>query len=173
MKRGFFAGSLVALLFALGLAQSDAFSIGQSYGGGIIFWIDSSGQHGLIAATSDQGFNREGSAAYHLWGTGTAIGTGASNTKKIILAEGQTLVYAARLCRDYRGGGYSDWFLPSKDEIYQLYLQKNVVGDFIRGAYWCSSEVDISTAWGKFFYNGTFAPSHKDRSNGIRAIRAF
>ena len=90
-----------ALLFAFGLAsvlipfsataqsgedtviQADAFVIGQHYGGGIIFWIDESGEHGLIAAESDQGFNWWGDRYYLITGaTGTAVGTGFANTRK-------------------------------------------------------------------------------------------
>ena len=155
-----------------------AFHIGDRYGGGIIFYIDGTGQHGLIAATKDTGDRtgrmRWGSAAFILSGaTGTAIGTGSANTQKIIKVEGQQLVYAARLCANYRGGGFADWFLPSKDELYQLYLQKNVVGGFVYGAYWSSSEFDHALAWGKYFYNDIAQYSHKDRFNGVRAVRAF
>jgi hypothetical protein len=156
----------------------NTFHIGDSYGGGIIFYIDGTGQHGLIAAKRDTGDRtgrmRWGSAAFILSGaTGTAVGTGAVNTQKIIKAEGQQLVYAARLCANYRGGGFADWFLPSKDELYQLYLQKNVVGGFVYGAYWSSSEFDHALAWGKYFYNDIAQYSHKDRFNGVRAVRTF
>ncbi len=153
---------------------TSAFYIGQSYGGGIIFWLDVSGQHGLIAATSDQGYTWWGDRYYYATGaTGTAIGTGSVNTTKIIAVQGKTYTYAARLCRDYRGGGYSDWFLPAKDEIYQLYLHKNVVGGFIRGGYYSSSEFDHTLAWQKYFYNNDATTTHKDRYDGVRAIRAF
>jgi hypothetical protein len=160
--------------------QSNAFYVGQHYGGGIIFWIDSSGLHGLIAATSD--------ASYLpiWWGdryylpiktTGTAVGTGASNTKAIIAVQGVKYNYAALVCANYRGGGYSDWFLPSKDELYLLYQQKNVVGGFIRGGYWSSSEhytqFDHYNAWQKYFYNDIANFPSKDRVDGVRAIRAF
>ncbi len=201
MKRGFVVGSLLAPLFILGLAassctsedigsvtpssataesvekavtQSDAFSIGQRYGGGIIFWIDSTGQHGLIAAASDQGYTWWGNRAYLTTGaTGTAVGTGSVNTTKIIAVQGDQYTYAALLCANYAGRGYDDWFLPSKDELYLLYQQKNAVGGFIRGSYWSSSEFDHSLAWHKFFYNDSAVVSHKDRFDGVRAVRAF
>jgi hypothetical protein len=184
VKYGLVIGSIFALLFAVGFAASfddarqfsttGAFHIGQSYGGGIIFWLDASGQHGLIAATSDQGYTWWGDRYYYATGaTGTAIGTGSVNTTKIIAVQGTKYTYAARLCRDYRGGGYSDWFLPSKDEIYQLYLQKSVVGGFIRGGYYSSSEFDHTLAWQKYFYNDNATTTHKDRYDGVRAIRAF
>ena len=155
-----------------------AFSIGQTYGGGIIFWLDSSGKHGLIAATSDQGYNWWGDRYYLLTGaTGTAVGTGSGNTKKIVTVLGSKYDYAALICTKYRGGDYVDWFLPSKDELFLLYKQKSVVGGFIRGGYWSSSEYvtqfDHTLAWQKYFYNDVSTLTHKDRFDGIRAIRAF
>ena len=90
------------------LAQFDeALYVGQRYGGGIIFWIDDTGQHGLIAAAGDQGYIRWGSAAY--------VPTGAS------------IHLRSTSCANYRGGDYADWFLPAKDEIFLLYQQKNGV----------------------------------------------
>lgn len=202
MKLRFVIGSLVTFIFAFGLAffisctqesidsaiptsspaesvekslpQSNEFSIGQRYGGGIIFWIDGTGQHGLIAAPKDQGFTWWGDRAYLTTGaTGTAVGTGSTNTMQIIAVQGTQYTYAALLCANYTGRGYDDWFLPSKDELFLLYQQKSVVGGFIRGSYWSSSEFDHSLAWHKYFYNDLAAVSHKDRFNGVRAIRAF
>lgn len=154
------------------------FHIGDSYGGGIVFYVDGTGQHGLIAATSDQGYNWWGDRYYLLTGaTGTAVGTGSGNTNKIVTVLGSKYNYAALLCTKYRGGGYSDWFLPSKDELFLLYKQKSVVGGFIRGGYWSSSEYvtqfDHTLAWQKYFYNDVATLTHKDRFDGIRAIRAF
>jgi hypothetical protein len=161
-------------------AAQPNFYIGQHYGGGIIFYVDSTGQHGLIAATSDTSYLPIwwGDRHYPLAGaTGTAVGTGAVNTKKIIAVQGTGYSYAALVCANYRGGGYSDWFLPSKDELYLLYKQKSVVGGFIRGGYWSSSEYvtpfDHTLAWQKYFYNDVATLSHKDRVDGVRAIRAF
>ena len=200
MKRGFVVRSLV-LLFDIGLAassaapssataqsvenavtQSGAFSIGQSYGGGIIFWIDATGQHGLIAPTSDTSYLPIwwGDRYYLKTGaTGTAVGTGAENTRKIVAVQGTKYNYAALVCANYRGGGYADWFLPAKDELYQLYLQKSVVGGFIRGAYHSSSEFPSEFTlqqpfrWFKYFYNDLQYYGAKDRVLGVRCVRAF
>jgi hypothetical protein len=156
------------------------FTIGQNYGGGIIFYIDGTGQHGLIAATSDAIFKMQwwGDRYYPLIGTtGAAIGTGASNTQAIIAKQGMSNQYAALTCKNYHGGGYSDWFLPSKDELYQLWAHKSAVGGFTWGAYWSSTEYvtqfDHTCAWTKIFYNPTEQITHRDRVNGVRAIRAF
>jgi hypothetical protein len=193
MKPNLFTKRLMMLLFVLSLLatnfsqvaaapQSSAFSIGQSYGGGIIFWIDASGQHGLIADKTDTNYRMIwwGDRYYLLTGaTGTAIGTGAANTKKIIAVQGTKYNYAALVCANYRGGGYADWFLPAKDELYQLYKQKiaGVVGGFTWGGYWSSSEYvtqfDHTLAWQKYFYNDNATLTHKDRVDGVRCVRAF
>jgi hypothetical protein len=59
------------------------------------------------------------------------------------------------------------------DELYQFHLQKGVVGGFIRGGYYSSSEFDHALAWQKYFYNNDATTTHKDRYDGVRAIRAF
>ena len=191
MKMNPFSNQLMVLMIALILIvmnfsptaaapQATAFSIGQSSGGGIIFWLDASGQHGLIADKSDTSSLMIwwGDRYYALAGaTGTAIGTGLANTQKIVAVQGKKYNYNALVCVNYRGGGYADWFLPSKDELYQLYLQKSKVGGFIRGGYWSSSEYVTqfahSLAWQKYFYNDSATLSHKDRVDGVRCVRGF
>jgi hypothetical protein len=188
MKLNLLSSRLMKLVFVLSLLatnysqvaaatpQSITFSIGQSYGGGIIFWIDATGQHGLIADKTDTSYLmiKWSDRYYPVTGaTGTAIGTGSENTKKIVEAQGKKYNYAALVCVNYRGGSYADWFLPSKDELYQLYKQKSVVGGFIRGGYWSSSEFDHSLAWQKYFYNDNATLSHKDRVDGVRCVRGF
>ena len=161
------------------------FHIGDSYGGGIIFYINGTGKHGLIADITDTNYRmiKWGDSYFLNTGaTGTAVGTGAENTKKIIAVQGTKYNYAALVCANYRGGGYADWFLPSKDELYLLYKQKiaGVVKGFTWGAYWSSSEFYVASfpkqqayAWTKIFYNENAFYSLKDRVSGVRAIRAF
>jgi hypothetical protein len=170
---------------ATAVAVSSSYSIGQAYGGGIIFYIDGTGKHGLIADITDTNYRmiKWGDSYFLNTGaTGTAVGTGAENTRKIIAVQGTKYNYAALVCANYRGGGYSDWFLPSKDELYLLYKQKiaGIVKGFTWGAYWSSSEFYVSSfpqqqayAWTKIFYNENAFYSLKDRVNGVRAIRAF
>jgi hypothetical protein len=149
------------------------FDIGQSYGGGIIFYIDSTGQHGLIAATSDQGTNAQwGCYGTLIGGTSTAIGTGQANTTAIINGCSTTGI-AARICDELVLNGYDDWFLPSKDELYQMYLQKTFIGDFVSYLYWSSSEYSNNDAWGMYFSDGYKQHDHKSLTHFVRAIRAF
>ncbi len=156
--------------------------IGQSYQGGIIAYIDATGIHGLIAAPSDQG-----SAPWGCFGTttgavGTAIGTGAQNTISIINGC-STAGIAARICDDLVLGGYSDWYLPSEDEINQLYINRMAIGGFTNPnytSYWSSSEVNAIAGCSQQIVmipgglpSGGCSSLHKTWSLGVRAVRSF
>jgi hypothetical protein len=154
------------------------FTIGQSYGGGTVFFVDGTAQHGLIAPTSDQSAGADwGCKGTSLTGaSGTAVGTGAQNT--IDVANGcSTAGIAARICDQLVLNGSSDWFLPSQDEVNLLYAQRNMLGGFdVSGLhfYWSSTEVDATTARGHdatyFKDQQTFGGSLLGR---VRCVRAF
>jgi hypothetical protein len=150
------------------------FDIGLSFGGGIIFYLDGSGQHGLIAATSDQATGVWWGCSGTLIGcTATAIGTGQANTTAIINGC-SNLVTAASICQEIVLSGYSDWFLPSKDELNQMYLQRNVIGGFTGSGYWSSSEYNDSFARWQDFQTGSSNMNGKDiYFYHVRAIRVF
>jgi hypothetical protein len=159
-------------------------TIGESYGGGIVFYVYDNGQHGLIAATTDQSTGiRWGGSNTNTRAGADGIGAGLKNTL-LIIANQATVdgnSFAAIVCNDYKvtvgGVTYGDWYLPSKHELNLLYLQKNIVGGFAADNYWSSTVVDYSfleSAWGQDFVNGS--PVAGSKINGIykvRAIRAF
>ena len=148
--------------------------IGQHYGGGVIFYIDTTGQHGLIADTVDFDHIEWWNGTFIITGaTAKGIGKGSSNTKKIISAQGKTGNYAALICSKYKGSGYTDWFLPSHNELKELYNQKNVVGGFEDSPYWTSTERDINYAWKLNFADGSWIPGAKFNPARVRAVRAF
>jgi hypothetical protein len=113
-------------------------------------------------------------------GTGTAIGTGSSNTQKIVATFGNAepyeskTDYAAKLCADYRGGGYDDWFLPSKDELNLMYQNLKVqnLGGVSDDVYWSSSEYNTG-AWGQGFSDGYQGYGSRYNDYGVRPVRAF
>jgi len=158
-------------------------SIGDIYGGGKVAYIlgagdsgyDANVQHGLIAATADQ-------STYIQWcsdsntntgATETGIGSGAANTTLIVSNQGAG-TYAAKLCDDLILNGYYDWYLPSKDELNKLYLNKDVVGGFVESTnYWSSSEYDAVFAWRQSFPDGYQYYAFKVSHVRVRAVRAF
>jgi hypothetical protein len=166
--------------------ETISLSIGDSYQGGKVAYILVSGDpgydpntpHGLIAATSDQigGIQWYNGSYINTEAKGTAIGTGFSNTNKIIASQGGTATsYAAGVARAYTGGGYTDWYLPSKDELNKLYLSRFVIGRYVTDAYWSSSERNNINAWAQDFFIPTYiAFSDKEFIfYNVRAIRSF
>lgn len=108
--------------------------------------------------------------------TSTAIGTGKANSDAIITQSGTTASSnsAAELCEAYVGGGYNDWFLPSKDELAQLYANQDMGqwGGF-EDRYWSSSEYNTWYSWSQFFTDGTQSSTLKSGSLHFRPVRHF
>jgi Protein of unknown function (DUF1566) len=157
-------------------ATPGAFTIGATYAGGKIAWVDGSGIHGLIAAAFDQATSvKWGCSGTTISGAdGTSVGTGNQNTIDIVIgcAEAGT---AARICSDLVLNGYSDWYLPSKDELNLLYTNRVAIGGFTGGDYWTSSEVNSTNAWYQYFGDGAqWNFGHKFFYNSyVRAVRSF
>jgi hypothetical protein len=159
-------------------------------------------QHGIISSTVDQTFNS--TSTYYpgetgcMWqpgvydataqttyfnatnSTGTALGTGGQNTNLILAIALQTgLAFpAATLARQFNGGGYSDWSLPSKNELQKQYEKRNFVGGFSNGWYWSSTEKTINYAEALNFSTGNFDSTGGYKGPGatpykVRAIRYF
>ena len=175
---------------------NETYAIGDFTAGGVVFYIasppvdldgDGDLDNGLVAAVTDQSAGIQWyNGAYIVTGaTGTAIGTGASNTNAIIAAQGATeTAYAAGLARAYRGGGFNNWFLPSKDELNAMYLNRAAINltasanggvDLALIYYWSSTEVDYFNAWKQYFSNGNQFNTNKSNYayNSVRAVRAF
>jgi hypothetical protein len=130
----------------------------------------------LEAAPSDQSSQPEwGCDMVSISGAdGTAVGTGEQNT--IDIEAGCTIPgTAADVCANLSLGGYSDWFLPSKDELNLMYTNLKVfgVGGFAGTSYWSSSEANASSAWLQGFFNGDQFNYDKDYTGRVRAVRAF
>jgi hypothetical protein len=171
-------------------------NIGDVYGGGKLAYLLQNGDpgydpnvaHGLIAANADGNSGIEvnwnnPNQTYQNNNTGataTALGTGLANTSLIITGNGGMGGYAAYLTDYYDGGGYTDWYLPSKDELNKLYINRVAIGGFKPDNniyYWTSSETGLTTVWTQSFYSlgsGAQTSTTMKATNGFfRAIRKF
>jgi hypothetical protein len=163
--------------------------------GGFVFYITGDGLHGLEAAPEDIGGNATAtSVAWGCYGTllsgmnELGVGSGAHNTSQRDLCDDPTT--AAKSAAAYVHNGYTDWFLPSKDELNLMWVNladtdeggagtNSGVGDlgnpggFANTFYWSSSQYISYSAWSQNFYDGTqFGPS-KGFTVRVRAVRAF
>jgi hypothetical protein len=177
------------------ISTSGVHYIGESYGGGIVFYVYDNGKHGLIAATSDQILNTRwyGGSYTNTRARADGVGAGLKNTSIIIAVQSGTYTpvydgasFAATVCNEYTvtidGVTYGDWYLPSKHELNLLFLQRAVVGNFpnISGSYWSSTEYfrsdlvgSFQLAWYQNFVTGAQAYLNKKNTFSVRAIRAF
>jgi len=196
MKTNLFLVLAIGILFIAGCNKNESsdnsnnsnnnnttvLTLGQSYQGGKIAYIlvqgdagyDANVQHGLIAATADQSTGIDWyNGSYTTTGaSGIAIGTGNANTNTIVTSQGAGS-YAAKLCYDLVLGGYSDWYLPSKNELSKLYINKAVIGGFTSNYYWSSSEKAGLNSWTQSFGDGSQSGFDKHCPNYVRAVRAF
>jgi hypothetical protein len=84
---------------------------------------------------------------------------------------------AGTVARAFQGGGKSDWSLPSKDELNQMYIQRSAIGGFVAGYYWSSSEAssqyNASEVWSQNFKDGYQDTVFKGGGRPVRPVRAF
>ena len=152
-------------------------AFGMTYAGGIIFDLDSSGQHGMVCAPSDQGGYLWGCFNVSIPGTSSSVGSGSTNTA-IIVANCLERPIAASVCSDLVLNGYSDWFLPSIGELSLMLsrLHSQGIGGFGQGWYWSSTQhiSDWSTVYYIPFAWGSVGDIRKDYDYlRVRAVRAF
>jgi hypothetical protein len=170
----------------------NTYSAGDFAQGGIVFWVDETGQHGLVCAKEDQSTGVK-------WYPGTLGSTqakgdgpfaGEANTSIIIAAHvaigDDGSPYAARICNELQvtedGKTYGDWYLPSKEELNLMYQNKATINttaranggsDFAISYYWSSSEGNSDDAWMQDFDQGYPINDNKYYVLYVRAVRAF
>jgi hypothetical protein len=178
-------------------AMPTTYGIGDFAHGGIVFWVDATGQHGLVCAKQDQSTGIRWYAGVPQYtqagGGGDGIYAGKANTLIIITVQTVTIgrdnsPYAARLCNvlQITEGGitYGDWYLPSKFELNEMYVNKanldvtaiaNGGTAFANRHYWSSmeDEYEYDQAWAQNFLDGFFGKLPKSIARNVRAVRAF
>lgn len=196
---GSFQQEFKSILTQMQAQHIQTHQIGEHYQGGIIFFVDESGIHGLIAARQDAN-NGEGiqwkngeSGEKIVNANGFGIGSGESNTRLIIAQ--QTIDYqpgnfAALVAANFSvlNDGqtpcatkaepssicYGDWYLPSIYELDLMRLNLGEKGVLGASSYWSSTEHGVSDAWMEEIQTGTQSLSDKANASGlVRAIRAF
>lgn len=117
--------------------------VGELYGGGKVVYIEPGGQKCLIVALEDQSASAPYQYSEYTNGTqdNVGIGMGAVNTAIMMgIPQSNQVGMAAPLCVFYRGGGYDDWVLPSRDELALMRHHKAEIGGFTNAIYRSSSE---------------------------------
>ncbi|WP_435354556.1 hypothetical protein [Emticicia sp. SJ17W-69] len=158
-----------------------SFTVGQSKFGGVIFYVDDSGQHGLVASLADQSTSTK-------WFNGnftntlairSGIYSGFYNTERINSNQ-NVGTYAASIAAQTTNGGFGDWYLPSKDELMKMFQQIAVIPAISAGsAYWGSTEETAAAgatslnAYQVILSTGASSLSSKSTSARVRAIRRF
>lgn len=150
--------SIMLLLLGLSLVSapslSSAITVGDHYRGGIVFYVDGSGEHGLVAAKTNVAGKSHG------------------------MERGDFTWYDAKAaCENFVSKeGYNDWFLPNAWQLNQLYLQRKAVGGLADHFYWSSSRDDGSKGeerWYQNFFSGDENHEEKTAGGQVRPVRAF
>jgi len=181
---------LIAILITTALS-AQTLKVGQHWKGGLIFYLNPDGKTGYVAPvdgyipispkSSKCMYSNQcmwGAAPQGGLGTDTRIGTGRHNTKLMMRSKDDILPYisADEYCTSFTvkvcDTTYADWFLPSKDELNLLYLQKSFF-DGLGGTFWSSSQYDDNTAWTQDISTGAQNHTTKYDIDHVRAVRVF
>lgn len=188
-----FSGDYNDLTNQPNIPNVSTYSIGDFAHGGIVFWVDPSGQHGLVCAKSDQsaGVRWYAGSDGNTQAKGDGVYAGQANTAIIIASQvaigDDNATYAARICNELQiteaGIIYGDWYLPSQFELFLMWAVRSTINttaaanggaDFVVSNYWSSTEAaSANSALLINFPGGNLGLSQKNITYPIRAVRSF
>lgn len=165
------------------------YKVGDVGFGGVIFYVDESGLHGLSCTLADQSKAAK-------WGRKDAkikddrLSENFNTSNTIFGKTGKNkktkTAYAAKICRKLKtkmnGTTYKDWRLPTIDELAILYNNREIVNNtakvnggeiFMNTYYWSSTEFDYTTAWVYYFNTGQKYSNYKNYVYNVRAVSNF
>ncbi len=169
-----------------------SYKVGDLAFGGIVFWVDGSGRHGLVCSKEDLSTGIRWYAG--TYGVTRAVGDGpyAGFMNTSIIISSQVAIgddgkdYAAFLCSKLivkdDNKSYGDWYLPSKEELMLMYRNIDVINAAATASkgtvceseyYWSSTEYDEEQAWKMNLVTGQVAHYYKTYAARVRAVRAF
>lgn len=156
--------------------EEDKLKVGAKYAGGLVFYLDKTGKHGLVCAENDLGSAPWGVmrkiGGEKVWvgafGNGVADGSGVKNTraisdygsfyleKSLFSNKKITIITAARLCLECNFNGYNDWYLPTHEELSLMIKSLKGLYEFNNAFYWSSTEQFWDVKENEFL-NGMYA----------------
>jgi hypothetical protein len=171
------------------ISSSNISAIGDFAHGGVVFWVDDTGEHGLVCAKNDQSIVRWYAGTYVMtMARGNGPLSGEMNTAIIIASQGggDGYIYAARTCAELQiteaSKTYGDWYLPSRQELLLMYNNKATINATANAnggwglaseKYFSSTEYSSNSAWYVDFLNGAEGTDSKSQSFRVRAVRSF
>ncbi len=186
------SGLVLAATIIAHVPQKSTYSIGDFAHGGIVFWVDETGQHGLVCAKEDQSAGVIWARSFgDTYANKDGIYKGKRNTAIIIAAQeamgDEDIIYAARICNELEitenGKTYDDWYLPSRKEVNLMWQSRAAVNKAAlanggsafesNGFYWSSNEYTDNLGWIQLFYSVSQHYYFKSDIARVRAIRAF